>query len=268
MKLKTLQWINTISLAVTIIINALANLIPIGIGNTGAISKKYSNLFTPAPLTFGIWGVIYLMMAIFLLYQWGVIGKKESSRQDTWQIGLWFASSCLINIGWIFAWHFDVIWLSLLLIIGLLLNLIQLSSLSHQNDHSFISYFATCAGFDLYLGWIIAATIANVSVFLVRLKWNGFGISPVIWTSLVLVVGAIIGSASVIAAGKWFTGLAIIWAYIGILIRHIGQNGFAGKYPAIIIFTIVGIVVILTSALLKMLSRNRYTTEEYTVIMD
>jgi len=39
------------------------------------VSDSYPNLFAPAGLTFAIWGVIYLALAGYVLYQFGLIKK-------------------------------------------------------------------------------------------------------------------------------------------------------------------------------------------------
>lgn len=257
MKIKSLRWLNTISFAATIVINALANLIPLGIGPTGAISEKYPNLFTPAPVTFAIWGVIYLMMALFLLWQWGVWGSKHEAEADLCAVGVWFAVSCALNIAWVFAWHYDVIPLSVLLIALLLVSLAVIGKRLRKTVRTGLRYFALNAGFDLYFGWIIAAVLSNISVFLVSVHWNGFGLSPVFWTCIVLSLGAIIGSLPTLKNRQWYSTIAVIWAYIGILIRHIGQNGYAGKYPIVIGFTALGIVLMLGAIALRANKKNR-----------
>lgn len=253
---KALKITNTVFFAAVIIINALANIIPIGIGKTGEVSEKYPNLFTPAPLTFAIWGVIYLLMALFILYQWGLIGSKQTSEKDVEIIGAWFAVSCAMNIGWIFSWHFNKIPLSLGFMLGLLVSLAVIGRKISRTKRSGFTYIAMDAGFDIYLGWIIAATIANVSVFLVSVGWNGFGISPVVWTCVILIAGALIGSLPALICEKWLSALAVIWAYAGILVRQIGVNGLAGRYPVIITFAIAGIVIITAAITIKVYHTN------------
>lgn len=251
MKSKTLRIVNTVCFGVMVMINVLANILPIGIGNTGAVSAKYPNLFTPAPITFAVWGVIYAMMALFLLWQWGILGSKEKAKDDLQDVGLWFVISCLMNIGWIFAWHFDDIVLSVAMIIALLLSLAIIGGKIKSGRRTGLAYFAVNAGFDLYFGWIIAATIANISVLLVRLGWNAFGLSPVLWTCIILTVGAVIGALPVRKDRKWFSTLGVVWAYTGILIRHIGQAGYKGEYPVVIVFAILGIVIMICAMLMK-----------------
>lgn len=245
MKNNTLKWVNTVSFIVMVAVNALANVLPIGIGNTGAVSAKYPNLFTPAPATFSIWGIIYLLMALFILYQWGIFGSQESREADLHSVGLLFAVSCALNIGWIFSWHFDLIGLSLVMIILLMIFLAVIGRQISKEERKGLSYMAVNAGFDFYFGWIIAAVIANISVFLVSIGWNRFGLSADFWTVIVLLVGAVIGAAPVFLARKWFSSAAVVWAYVGILIRHISQTGYAGRYPVVIAAAILGIVIIL-----------------------
>lgn len=250
MNTKTMKWVNTVAFALMVIINALANLLPIGSGSTGAISQKYENLFTPAPITFAIWGVIYLFMGLFVLWQWGLFGRKEDSDRMRDRIGLWFAISCALNIGWIFTWHFDAIWLSAVFIVALLVSLMMIVKRVKNTGTSLFSRLVR-AGFDLYFGWIIAATIANICVLLTALGWNGFGWSDQLWTGIVLLTGALIGAATVLFECHWLSALAVIWAYTGILIRHISQTGFAGAYPWVIAAAIFGIAVILSGIALN-----------------
>lgn len=250
MNTKTMKWVNTVAFALMVIVNALANLLPLGIGPTGAISQKYENLFTPAPITFAIWGVIYLFMGLFVLWQWGLFGRKEDSDRMRERLGLWFAISCVLNIGWIFAWHFDVIWLSVVFIAALLVSLAMIVKRIRDTGTSLFSRLSR-AGFDIYFGWIIAATIANICVLLTALDRSSFGWSDQLWTVIVLLAGGLIGAATVLFEYRWLSALAVIWAYIGILIRHISQTGFAGAYPWVIVAAFFGIAVILSSLALN-----------------
>lgn len=253
--IRTLKYMNLIFFIIMVVINALANIMPLGIGNTGSISSKYPNLFTPAPITFSIWGIIYLMVGFFMFYQFGLLNSNEFANGLIKLIGFWFIISCIMNIGWIFSWHYDIIWLSMIFMIGLLISLIAITmnispnALVQETGINSIPFFAKICmyAFDVYLGWIVAATIANMSVLLVKVNWSRFGLSEVFWTIVVLIVGAVIGMLFIYLSGRYITSLAIIWAYCGILIKHISQSGYAGKYPIIITITIIGIVMILAT---------------------
>ena len=112
--MKSLKWINTVACAVV--------LLPIGGNTTAQVSEAYPNLFTPAPITFAIWGVIYLMMALFVVYQWELLDRGRYSAKVRGDVGLWFAVSCALNIAWVFLWHYRRIGLSMIAIVLLLIG--------------------------------------------------------------------------------------------------------------------------------------------------
>lgn len=243
MNTKALKWINTVALAVTLAANALANLIPLGIGTTGAVSEKYENLFTPAPYTFGVWGVIYVFMVLYVLYGWGVFDNGRRSAEVLHRIGLWFALTCVFNTAWVFAWHYDVIGLSVILIAALLVTLIIITRLTLNDGAEGIEKFSVNYGFSIYYGWIVAALISNISVYLVKLGWNGFGLSESFWTCVVLAVGAVIGTLIALSDGTYLPTLTVIWAYVGIIVKHAGEKGYGGQYLAVIITAVFSIAV-------------------------
>lgn len=249
--MRKLQILNTASLAAMLIVNTLANLIPIGGNNTGEVSALYQNLFTPAPITFAVWGVIYALMCLFILAQWGIGVGDEKGMEYVTAIGPWFIISCLINIGWIFAWHFRLVELSVVLIALLLVSLIFIEKRLNAVKPNIRAKVMIHAGFDIYYGWITVATIANICAMLKSWNWNGFGISDNIWTVIVLIVGGIIGALIVKVDRKWISGLTIIWAYIGILIRHISHDYYAGKHPTVIAGAICGICIIIVGLMLN-----------------
>jgi hypothetical protein len=74
--------------------------------------------------------------------------------------------------------------------------------------------------FSIYLGWITVATIANVTSVLYYLNWDGWGIRPEIWAVIMLVVGAGIASAVSISRGDIAYVLVIVWAFVGIAVKH------------------------------------------------
>ena len=99
--------------------------------------------------------------------------------------------------------------------------------------------------FSVYFGWITVATIANATTLLVSLGWDGFGISEPTWTVIIIAVGLAIGIATMLRNRDIAYGLVIIWAYVGILIKHISASGFAGQYPVVITTVIVCIGIFL-----------------------
>lgn len=240
-----LKWTNTISFVMMVAVNALANLIPIGGYTTMQISGMYPNLFTPAPATFAIWGVIYVLMGVFVLYQWGILDGGKFSAKVRDDIGPWFAVSCCLNILWIFMWHFDLIGLSTAAIVLLLVSLILIRKHLVNADGNLFQRMAAKTGFSVYFGWIIAATIANISVWLTKLGWNGWGMSADFWTCTMLLIGSVIAAAVVLLGKDRIAALAVMWAYAGILFRHLSADYYNGMHPYVAAAAVLSELVIL-----------------------
>ncbi len=226
-----------------VVVNFLANSLPLNNRTTGAISDAYPNLFAPTGLTFSIWGVIYLLLGGYVVFQFL---KSNPKREEMFKkINPWFIASSIANISWIFAWHYDVIGLSVLIMGFLLFFLIKIADILRKEKFSSVEKLLIWAPFSIYFGWITVATIANITVFLVSIGWNGFGIADFVWTSIILVVGAIIGMVRMWRDQNIAYGLVLVWAYIGILIKHLSIDGFNGKYPNIIVTIIACLALFL-----------------------
>ncbi|MGE4453635.1 MAG: tryptophan-rich sensory protein [Sphaerochaeta sp.] len=217
-----------------ITVNSLANILPIGGMGTGEVSDSYPNLFAPAGLTFSIWGVIYLLLALHTLYQF-----KEHDES----IQIIFSISSIINVLWIFAWHYHKIALSLILMLILLVCLIRINDLIDLGATDRRSYVLLALPFSVYLGWITVATIANVTTLLVSVGFSGWGISEPLWTAIILVVGAGIGLLWALRRRDKAYLVTLIWAYSGILNKHISREGFSGSYPLVLVVVSLALVV-------------------------
>jgi len=218
-----------------IIINWLATALPINNVTPGVVSDYYLNLFAPAGFTFAIWGVIYLLLGGFVLYSFGIFGKLSVDQNKLIEkVGILFIITSLANVAWIFSWHYDFITLSVVLMFVILVSLIKIIALLSKVNLTKKDYYLIRLPFSVYFGWITIATIANITVFLVSINWNGFGLSDVIWTMIVLLIGAIIGILTALKNKDLAYLLVFIWAYYGILIKHTSITGFYGSYPLII----------------------------------
>ncbi len=224
-----------------IVINVLANTLPINGVDTGMISDAYPNLFAPAGITFAIWGVIYFLLLLFTIYQLGIINKNdEISNELLNKIGTFFIISSVANSVWIFTWHYQIIWLSMIFMIIILISLINIVMACKEERLSAKEKFFVKVPFSIYFGWISVATIANTTTLLVSLNFKGFGIPEYIWTVVVIIIGAIIGIITLLYNRDYFYGLVFIWAYIGIIIKHI--TVFNSMYTSVIVTATICII--------------------------
>jgi hypothetical protein len=242
-----------------IIVNALANILPINGVKTGQVSNAYPNLFAPAAITFIIWGLIYLLLAGHVLYQLGSfrdIGTPYKHELLS-KIGLIFSISSLANVAWIFSWHNFMIPFSMLWMIIILLCLITLMQTINKEQLSRREKLLVKLPFSIYFGWITVATIANATVLLVSLKWSGWGIAEPVWAVIIIIVGVLIGAVTTIKNRDIAYGLVIVWAYAGIYIKHTSAAGYAGQYPAIINTVITCVVLMLAVLTYVFIDRKR-----------
>jgi hypothetical protein len=260
---KTMKYrLTLIAAAVTYIamvtVNALANILPINGRNTGAISDFYENLFAPIGFTFSIWGLIYLLLAGFTLFQLMKWNLEEGEEQDfIYKVSGLFTLSSIANLVWIFAWHYDWIPLSLAMMVIILITLIYINVETHKRHLSEKEKWFVRLPFSVYFGWISVATIANVTTLLVYWDWDGFSIPYYLWTDIVLIVGVVIAITVILSQKDMAYGFVIIWAYIGILAKHISQDFYAGEYISIIVTVIVGLLCLTVAEMLVFKIRNR-----------
>lgn len=246
--------INTLMYIVMIVVNALANILPINKVGTGTVSDTYSNLFAPAPITFSIWILIYLFLAGFIIYQYIGI-KNEATVEAINAIGPYFAISSLANTAWILAWHYFLIEISVLIMLIILVCLATIYLALNKISFSTIQKIFIKIPFSMYFGWITVATIANITAFITSIGWGGWLLSEQIWTVLVLLLGLAIGIKVSYKYNDIVYALVFVWAYLGILIKHISLTGFNGQYPGIIFTVIIGIIMLMITVYNVLMSR-------------
>jgi len=214
---------------IMVVVNYLAVSLPLAGRDTGAISDNYPNLFAPAGYAFSIWGLIYTLLGIYVIYQ---LARKDDVLVA--RVNRVFIVNALLNAAWLFAWHYDVIWLSVIIMLAMLVTLIRIADITRAGAKTTKERWLVRLPFSVYFGWITVATIANITVLLVSWGWKGFGLSEVFWTVVVLLVGAVIGSWRLLRDRAIAYGLVLVWAYGAILSKHLSASSFDGKYPAVI----------------------------------
>jgi len=254
-----LSILNLLGFLGTIIINILANALPINNKTTGALSDQYPNLFVPAGLTFSIWGLIYILLAIFIIYQLRIAIRKDTQQTSFLEIiGPYFFISSIANIGWIFAWHYEMVSLALilmLLILGCLIAIyvrLNIGKAAATKSEKYLVHLL----FSVYLGWITIATIANVTALLVDLSWGKFGLGEQFWAVAVIAVGIAIALSILFTRKDIFYCLVVDWALLGILIKRLAIDGVPDNN--VIIITIVGLVLISAGIIIQVKRKRVY----------
>lgn len=249
---------------VMVALNGLANALPLNGVNTGQLSDEIPNLFVPAGLTFSIWGLIYALLLGYAAATLAGAFRKTDAPGWTATDGWIYSLNALFNGGWILAWHWRLIPLSMLLMLGILGTLILLME---RNRAAFAALPPAAGNAEkvrrffirvpilVYLGWISVATIANLTALLVTLGWNGFGIDPMIWTIVVIAAGALVGSLLALTRGAVSSALVVAWAYAGIIIKRASIDE-AASLP-IMVAAAIGALAVLVAAGVKLASKAR-----------
>ncbi|WP_405576583.1 tryptophan-rich sensory protein [Winogradskyella sp. Asnod2-B02-A] len=215
---KTLQIGNIIALILTIFINYLSNTGALNNTTIGEVSNSYRSLFTPAGYTFAIWGLIYLLLIGFAIYQGRSLFKKVENDDFVMRTGWWFMLSCLFNSLWVFAWIYEYTAVSCVFIFLLLFSLIKIviNNRMELDDEPLSIIAFVWWPFVVYSGWVTVASIANVSTYLVKMGWDGFGVSDVTWTILLIAIAVLLNILITWRRNMREFALVGAWALIGI----------------------------------------------------
>ena len=234
-------------------VNYMANALPINGLNTGELSYFIPNLFVTAGVTFSIWGLIYALLAMFILHQFHSL-KKRNGR-FIGDVGIWFAVSSIANICWIFAWHYRQIPLSLVFMLVILFSLIIIVVRLRPNRKYArgLERLAVYHSFSIYLGWISVATIANVTAVLVTIGWQGFGFPDEFWTVIVIAAAILLALISLNRFGDIPYALVVDWALAGIILKRYQTGGL--EYIWIISAAAAGIFLISAIGIYKFAKR-------------
>jgi hypothetical protein len=218
-KITLSQIITILATLLTITVNALANALPINGQGTGEISDRFDIYFVPAGYVFSIWGLIYLGLIAFTIYQ-ALPAQRENELLKKIYPAYWVGS--LANTAWIFLWHYEVFSLTLpamLIIFATLLYIyIQLASARSELDRN--QKWLVKFPFSIYLGWISVATIANISQVLFFFDWGGWGIAATTWAVIMLAVAAVLGILMLARENNSFYVLVLVWAFVGIAVNQ------------------------------------------------
>lgn len=206
---------NLVAFAIVILLNFLSNALPINGQTMPEISARYPSLFTPAGFTFAIWGAIYLGLLVFVI--WQALPAQRSSDKVA-RLSTWFQINCLMNAVWIVVWHYDLLVLSLLVMLVILATLILIyrTLIADIDAAPFTEHLVLYLPFSLYAGWITLATIANASILQTSNGWDYVWLTAVQWTLLKLALAGAIGARMVLRYRDPVFGAVVIWGAYGI----------------------------------------------------
>jgi hypothetical protein len=241
----------TLAYILMIIANYMANALPLnGIFTADITNKLYPNLFTPAGWTFSIWGLIYFLLLLHTLYSLDIIKAfnpiDDAALLD--KVGILFTATSVLNIVWLFAWHYDQMILSEIFMIALWIVLFKIVLTIKKEKYTRLQYFFIKIPFSIYFGWITVATVANTVVMLVSLDFGFFGLDEVTWVRYAIIIGALFAGFLGLKLMDLEYSFIPVWGFMGIIMNHALPSGFGNQYDSIILtlsYTIVGLILVI-----------------------
>ncbi len=201
-----------------IVMNFLANSLPLNNRSTGAISDAYPSYFTPAGFAFSIWALIYILVGAFVI-RGLLMPEDEFFSTFLTTVLILFLVSCVMNVLWLVCWHYDYILMSTIVMVLLLVSLIWLAFFIPLEDSLFK------VTFSIYAGWISIALIANITILLVKSDLPLFMNHEIFWYITIMIVGVVIGLLTLILTKNIPYLLVYVWAYFAIFMKHLSSEG-------------------------------------------
>jgi len=206
----------------TLVVNTLASTLPLAGKDTGQISDQFQVFFVPAGYVFSIWGLIYLALIAYTVYQ---ALPKQRDNATLNRVGTLYVASALANIAWLFTWHYEVFPLTILFMLALLATLIWIYLVlgTGRTATNAATRWLVRVPFSIYLGWITVATVANATSLFNYWGWgNGYDTASAIWAAVMLVVATVVAVLMSLRHGDVAYVAVIVWAFIGIAVKHSG----------------------------------------------
>jgi translocator protein len=237
--------INWVLLAGVLAVNVISVAVPLNGRNPGEIANTFQTLFNPAGYVFSIWGLIYLGLVAFAVYQ--MLPSQWNNPRIRATDGL-FAATCLANAGWLCAWSFGSYLLSMVSILVLLfalsaIYLFQRNQECRMTPPRLAERAFVLAPFSLYLAWISVSTIANAAALLPWAGFKGFGVSPVGWAIIFSFLTAALAVFMSLRHREVVFPAVVVWALAGEVIRQSRQPEIVVGCSIAVGVTVVGAIV-------------------------
>jgi hypothetical protein len=255
-KTQILAILNLLALLIHVTLSYFTQFKLVNDQDAGQVSDAYDSLFTPAGITFAIWGVIYTALLFFCIYHIRMAFKHPGTHpanENVNRMGVWFILNNIGAAAWLIVWTKGLIPASAGLIVFQLITLIIINlRLNIHNPHAGIdSKIFTQFPLSIYFGWLTIATIANISIYLLASDWKGFGLdySPIEWTRIIIGIAVFLTSLVVFTQRNVFFGLVIAWALYGIILKRESINPTI--YAEVIKTAWIGLGIVAVSCIIQ-----------------
>lgn len=209
---KILAYVSTLAYILMVVIDAIANILPLNNLTTGQVSSSLHMLFVPASWVFSIWGLIYLLLAGFVFYLFSTPEDSETTQL----VSILFIISCFLNAAWTVAWHYLRFGWSLIILLALLFTLLTIYIRLDHRDFimpTFKEKYLLIFPFVIYSAWVAVASLAHLNINFRLLAGSGF---EMVAAMISLGIAVTVASFVVAVRRDHVWGLVFMWALAGI----------------------------------------------------
>ncbi|NLC66877.1 MAG: tryptophan-rich sensory protein [Clostridium sp.] len=242
------KFLAAITFIIVLIVNFLANYLPINGVLTSEVSDKYESLFTPAGFIFAIWGVIYILLLLFTIYQYLELRNKEPEMDDNYieKVSSYFMISNIFNVLWILAWHYDLILLSTIFMVFIYIYLFLIMLQIKKSYNSIKDRFFIEIPFSIYFAWINVALLANLMAV-----YKFFKLDNSLNENLTVIIVILLGLIIISSMSIYFKSISYLLtgavSYLAIFLNHIDPNKYNSNYKYIMASLIASFIIFIGS---------------------
>lgn len=236
-------------------INIVGAIGQIGIGyfaNVGAVSDEFESPIVPAGYAFAIWGVIFLLLLAYAVYQaLPAHAADPLLRRIGWFTGLAMLGDTVWT--WIFTERHFIIAQIVIFLIGAcaITALLRYAEWFSSRVPSTFERWIIGPGVGLLAGWLTAAMFVGFAGTLISQGASNAGSAAEIGGAGLLLFAAGVAALVLIRASAgprqaWVPyAAAVIWAAVGVIVKHLDRSTVVAGVAGLIILAVLGMIAVL-----------------------
>lgn len=207
---------------------------------------EYEKLLGPAGISFAIWGLIFLFLGVFVLYQARDLFKSKAEQLDmpyVFQVNGAFMVSIAAASAWYVFWAERAIYLSFFSMMSMLISILfaYFKLNINRTARPLREHFTITIPWSLYAGWVTAAVLVSLTTVMIEIGFASVGITEPFWTIFILLVALATYSFFLLKRNDYIYASVGIWVLLGVIIERLSS---ATLYPNIVIVATLGIIIL------------------------
>lgn len=246
------------------LITPVASFVIIGLSNldfsTVFNSSAYPNLINPAPITFAIWGPIFIFQGLFYAYQARDLFKSKENKIDmpyVYEVSVFFMLSWISTTIWYILWASGFVWPAIgAMYAYLLTSLAAYFRLGiNKRDRPFKEHLFVTVAWSMLAGWVTVATIVNTTTGFVAIGFDPAPIGEAGYSIVILAVVLVVYLAVLLTRNDYVFTCVGLWATIGVFIER--TNPANAPQPEIVLVSAIGAIVLALAIAVRFIIQYR-----------